>query len=270
MVFSGVVGAPGQAFPNPPYTTLPQTPVSREKPYLYLDSGGNYRVFVPSLRTNSQGASWTGGATPGSSLALSQFYVAKPTDSAATLNAALAQGLNLLFTPGIYHINQTILASVSRRPAVRGRGGPVIPGRPTSSGPGRGCVRAASTAIVRTMPESATETAPQTPQVQASALSASVISLYVLTALAAVSWALVIWPIPTVADAGEIMDGAPSSSTVAIFYVTLAVAISLTAAAAFGWSGHTRNRIILIVGWAMAGAILFGISFSVVFILPFL
>src|SRR5581483_4212579 len=39
---------------------------------------------------------------------LTQFYVAHPSDSAATLNQALAQGLNLLFTPGIYHLNQTI------------------------------------------------------------------------------------------------------------------------------------------------------------------
>ena len=36
MVFSGVEGAPAQGFPNPPYTTLATTPVSREKPFLYL------------------------------------------------------------------------------------------------------------------------------------------------------------------------------------------------------------------------------------------
>jgi hypothetical protein len=108
MVFSGVTGAPANGFPEPVYTTLAQTPVSREKPYLYVDSGGNYRVFVPNLRTNSAGASWTGGGTPGTSLALNQFFVAKPGDSAATINAALAGGLNLLFTPGVYHFNQTI------------------------------------------------------------------------------------------------------------------------------------------------------------------
>ena len=108
MVFSGVQGAPAQSFPNPAYTVVPQTPVSREKPYLYLDGGGNYRVFVPSLRTNSSGISWGSGNTPGTSLALSQFYVAHPGDSAATLNQALAQGLNLLFTPGVYHVDQTI------------------------------------------------------------------------------------------------------------------------------------------------------------------
>ncbi|MEV7805237.1 discoidin domain-containing protein [Microbispora sp. NPDC088329] len=108
MVFSGVVGAPAQSFPNPPYTTLATSPVTREKPYLYVDSGGAYRVFVPSLRTNSSGVSWANGATPGTLIPLTQFYVAKPSDSAATLNQALSQGLNLLFTPGVYHLSQTL------------------------------------------------------------------------------------------------------------------------------------------------------------------
>jgi hypothetical protein len=109
MVFSGVPGAPVQSFPNPPYTTLAATPVSREKPYLYVDSGGTYRVFVPSHRTNASGATWTaGGNTPGTSIAWNQFYVARPGVTAATLNQALAQGLNLFFTPGVYSIDQTI------------------------------------------------------------------------------------------------------------------------------------------------------------------
>ncbi|HEU5159000.1 MAG TPA: discoidin domain-containing protein [Streptosporangiaceae bacterium] len=108
MTFSGVVGAPAQSFPSPPYTTLATSPVTREKPYLYVDSGGAYNVFVPSLRQNSRGTTWAGGATPGTSLPLSRFFVAKPGVSAATINAALASGLNLLFTPGIYHLNQTI------------------------------------------------------------------------------------------------------------------------------------------------------------------
>ncbi|MFE2427687.1 discoidin domain-containing protein [Streptomyces sp. NPDC059373] len=106
-VFSGVQGAPAQSFPNPPYTTLDTTPVSREKPFLYLD-GSDYKVFVPAKRTNARGTSWASGTTAGSSLPLSQFYVVKPGATAATINAALAQGLNLLFTPGIYHVDQTI------------------------------------------------------------------------------------------------------------------------------------------------------------------
>jgi F5/8 type C domain len=108
MTFSGVLGAPAQSFPNPPYTVIPQSPVTREKPYLYLNGAGAYQVFVPGLRTNSQGTTWAGGQTAGTAIPLTQFYVAHPGDSAATLNQALAQGLNLFFTPGIYHVNQTI------------------------------------------------------------------------------------------------------------------------------------------------------------------
>jgi hypothetical protein len=39
---------------------------------------------------------------------MSQFYVVKASDTATTINAALASGCNLFFTPGIYHVNQTL------------------------------------------------------------------------------------------------------------------------------------------------------------------
>jgi hypothetical protein len=105
--FSGVQGAPAQGFPNPPYTTLDTTPVSQEKPFLYLD-GSDYKVFVPAKRTNARGTSWGNGTPQGASLPLSQFYVVKAGATAATINQALAQGLNLLFTPGVYHVDQSI------------------------------------------------------------------------------------------------------------------------------------------------------------------
>jgi hypothetical protein len=108
MVFSGVTGAPAQSFPSPPMTVLGTTPVSRDVPYLYIDSTGKYRVFLPSLRTNASGPSWASGSTPGTSLPMSQFYVVKSGDTAATINTALSQGCNLFFTPGVYHVNQTL------------------------------------------------------------------------------------------------------------------------------------------------------------------
>lgn len=108
-VFSGVVGAPADAgFPNPPYTTLATTPVSREKPYLFVDDQGDYNVRVPSAETNTRGVSWNEDVTAGRTLPLGAFFVAKPSDSVQKVNNALARGLNLLLTPGVYDITKTI------------------------------------------------------------------------------------------------------------------------------------------------------------------
>ncbi|MGW4525661.1 RICIN domain-containing protein [Amycolatopsis sp. NPDC004378] len=108
MVFAGVQGAPANTFPSPPYTTVGQTPVTREKPFLYIDGAGNYQVFVPSVKTNASGTTWANGTAPGTSLPIDQFYIAKPGATAADLNAALAAGKNLLVTPGVYHLNQAL------------------------------------------------------------------------------------------------------------------------------------------------------------------
>jgi hypothetical protein len=109
-VFSGVTGAvPSADFPTNPYTVLPSTPVVREKPYLYVDSAGKYRVFVPSLRKNTAGTTWGEGKTEaGSSLSIRDFYLAKPTDGARKINSELARGKHLLLTPGVYHLNRAL------------------------------------------------------------------------------------------------------------------------------------------------------------------
>jgi hypothetical protein len=108
-VFSGVEGAPSEAgFPNPPYTTLATTPLSREKPYLFVDAQGDYMVRVPSAQTNSRGASWAEGITAGRTIPLRDFFIAEPSDSVATINSQLARGMNLLLTPGIYDVGQSI------------------------------------------------------------------------------------------------------------------------------------------------------------------
>ncbi|KAB8141095.1 discoidin domain-containing protein [Chloroflexia bacterium SDU3-3] len=108
MVFVGVSGAPAQSFPEPPYTVIGQVPVIREKPFLYINAAGSYQVFVPALRTNTSGNTWDGKTPAGSSLPISQFYIVKPGATAADINAALAQGKDLLVTPGVYHLNQSI------------------------------------------------------------------------------------------------------------------------------------------------------------------
>ncbi len=112
-VFSGVIGAPPQCFPahapcGGPYTTLATSPVTREAPYLDMDATGNENVFVPSAQTNSSGTTWASGPTSGVAIPIDQFYVAKPADSASTINNALHTGRNLLLTPGVYRLDQPI------------------------------------------------------------------------------------------------------------------------------------------------------------------
>jgi hypothetical protein len=109
MVFVGVVNAPANSWPNPPYTTIAQVPIVREKPFLQIDGSGNYSVRVPSLRTNSSGITWGGGSTAGTTIPIDQFYIAREgVDNAATINAQLAAGKNLIIAPGVYGLNDTI------------------------------------------------------------------------------------------------------------------------------------------------------------------
>jgi hypothetical protein len=112
-VFSGVVGAPAQCFPSQsscggPYTTLATSPVTREAPFLYMDSERHFKVFVPAVQHNSAGTSWAAGPTPGSSISLDKFFVARPSDSVASINNALRRGKNLILTPGVYALERTV------------------------------------------------------------------------------------------------------------------------------------------------------------------
>jgi hypothetical protein len=129
-VFSGVTGAPAQCFPSQkscggPYTTLATSPVTREAPFLYRNPAGRLSVFVPGVQHNSSGTTWAGGPSPGSSLPIESFFIARPADSAQTINRALRQGKNLLLTPGVYQLQQSLRV---RRPntVVLGLGFPTL------------------------------------------------------------------------------------------------------------------------------------------------
>ena len=109
-VFCGDNGAPAQNFGNGGvYTTLASCPVTEEEPFLYTDSQGNYNVFVPAVQHNSSGPAWASGTEAGTSIPLSKFFVASPGTSGAAMTAAMARGLNLILTPGVYDLNQPIV-----------------------------------------------------------------------------------------------------------------------------------------------------------------
>src|SRR5215469_17037065 len=109
MVFVGVRSPPEGEWPKPPYTKVAETPIVREKPFLQVDSSGNYSVRVPSVSTNSSGITWHASTTPGRTIPIREFYVAHPNrDNCATINAQLAKGKNLILTPGIYDLTEAI------------------------------------------------------------------------------------------------------------------------------------------------------------------
>lgn len=107
-VYVGVANSPATSFPTPPYTSVARTPVVAEKPFLYIDGNGAWQVFVPAVRTDTQATSWEARVPAGTSVPISDFYIAKPGVTAAELNAALAQGKNLIITPGIYRLSAPI------------------------------------------------------------------------------------------------------------------------------------------------------------------
>lgn len=84
------------------YTNIENGGVIREKPYLTYDEAEGYRVFVPDTANATRGTGWNGA---GKYLPLSGFYVARSDrDNAATINAALKAGKNLILTAGVYEL----------------------------------------------------------------------------------------------------------------------------------------------------------------------
>jgi hypothetical protein len=104
LVFSGVVGAPAADLAGRGITTLATTPVSRPAPFLTF-ADGRYEVVVPGGRTDSSGVDWDTTDEAATRLPISAFHVARPTQDAATINAALASGKHLVLTPGIYRLD---------------------------------------------------------------------------------------------------------------------------------------------------------------------
>ncbi len=111
MVFVGVPHPPAGDWPVPPYTKVALTPIVREMPYLQVDSANHWSLQVPPLRRDTTGVTWNAAATPAPNrtIPFSAIYIAHPGhDTAATLNAQLAHGKNLILTPGIYDLTEPL------------------------------------------------------------------------------------------------------------------------------------------------------------------
>ena len=86
-------------------TNIELVPIVRERPFLFLD-GDRYNVFVPGWRRNSEGISWSNDSMgDGEVLDLEDnFFIAFPHHTAAQINAQLANGKNIFFTPGWFDL----------------------------------------------------------------------------------------------------------------------------------------------------------------------
>jgi len=109
-VFLGDNGAPATNFGpgQGQYTNVPSARVSQEPPFLTMDAAGSWSVVVPAVQHDAVGPNYTGGSVAGTSIPISRFFVANPTTSVSSINAALALGQDLILTPGIYELPEPI------------------------------------------------------------------------------------------------------------------------------------------------------------------
>ncbi|MDR1157077.1 MAG: Ig-like domain-containing protein [Oscillospiraceae bacterium] len=94
-------------------TVIENTPIIAEKPYLYFKDD-EYYVFVPGLRYDAVGRSWT-DTSPGVGTSVpfeDNFFVARANETTVTqINDAIASGKDIFFTPGIYNYDQAIIVN---------------------------------------------------------------------------------------------------------------------------------------------------------------
>ena len=113
MVFVGVSNPPSGSWPGSKFTVITNTPVIPEKPYLTMDGSGN---FVAKYRTESadqQRGNHLGQWTNAWNIHPAQpILLAQPAlDNVGTINAALNAGMNLILTPGVYRLTNTIVVT---------------------------------------------------------------------------------------------------------------------------------------------------------------
>ncbi len=115
MVWQGCVNPPQADDANSPISS---TPVIREKPFLFIDKDGEYKVFVPAWQKDRVGVSWSSTDMGDGKIQdlLTDWYVAKEGDTDVEINTALKSGKNIFFTPGHYALNAPI--QVNRKDAI--------------------------------------------------------------------------------------------------------------------------------------------------------
>lgn len=91
-------------------TFIESTPVMREKPFLFIGEDGRYKVFRPALRHDSRGVSYSReDMGEGEAIDLmDNFLIVKEQIPASRINSALSEGKHILFTPGMYILDEPL------------------------------------------------------------------------------------------------------------------------------------------------------------------
>ena len=109
MIFAGSPGAPashcGQENGGKPITNEAATPVIVEKPYITMD-GTSYKLMVP--RPEFKKVGYTANWDNADEVDFSDVYTASDKDTAAVINAKLAEGLHVLLQPGNYNLEDSL------------------------------------------------------------------------------------------------------------------------------------------------------------------
>nr|WP_319509988.1 coagulation factor 5/8 type domain-containing protein [uncultured Draconibacterium sp.] len=114
MMFLGVENAPKGDWPEYPYTVLETTPEIREKPF-WIATDKTFQLKLPGLKVNARNYNWNNKCEDDSLISIDEFYIANPnSDNATSLNAALGAGKNILFTPGIYSLTESLKVNRER------------------------------------------------------------------------------------------------------------------------------------------------------------
>ncbi len=112
MCFAGVDGAPAERYDSGSKYTVDAKTTMREKPFLVYDDQNLYRIAVPALREDASGYSWKQSNADNRIeryVEMDDIYFANPdSDTAATINAAIAGGKDVILTPGIYSLDAPI------------------------------------------------------------------------------------------------------------------------------------------------------------------
>lgn len=108
MMYLGVTNAPKEDWPEKPVTTLNETPEIREKPY-WTFSDNQFYLNIPATKKNSIGIDWDKNTGIEQHISINNFYIAdSQIDDAVSINKALGKGKNILLTPGIYSLKESL------------------------------------------------------------------------------------------------------------------------------------------------------------------